>query len=385
MKKAAIITITDYVNYGNRLQNYAVQELLKSFNLEVESIANIPVREPINELEFTTMRIKNALKLSPLVLLKKIAEKIEERKNKDKFLNAKRAKEKSFREYAIKHTRETNFTVMGDNIPENLGEQYNYFFIGSDQIWNPNIRYGSEFDFATFAPKNKRFALAPSFGLSDIPERFVTPYSKWLSELEYLSVREEAGATIIKNLTGREAPVLVDPTLMLTREQWLSVAEQGVNKPVKPYLLTYFIGDVSKKRKKLLAQLAKKHKLEIIRLASLDDIERYDANPGEFIDYINTASLVCTDSFHAIIFSIHTEKPFVVFDREGKSAPMSSRIETLLSKFNFESRKFSILQNSTDIFNIDFSHIPEILKLEREKVNQYLNKALKQIPQLNED
>lgn len=377
MKKAAIITITDYVNYGNRLQNYAAQELLKSYNLDVESIANIPVREPINELEFTTMRIKNALKLSPLVLLKKIAEKIEERKNKDKFFNAKRAKEKSFREYAIKNTRETNFTVIGNKIPENLGDQYDYFFIGSDQIWNPNIRYGNEFDFATFAPKNKRFALAPSFGVSDIPERFVTPYSKWLSELECLSVREQAGANLIKELTGREAPVLVDPTLMLTREQWLSVTEPGVNKPVKPYLLTYFIGEVSKKRKKILVQLAKKHNLEIVRLASLEDIERYDANPGEFIDYINTARLVCTDSFHAIIFSIHMEKPFVVFNREGKSAPMSSRIETLLSKFKFESRKFSKLQNSTNIFDIDFSHIPEILKLEREKVYEYLNKALK--------
>lgn len=377
MKKAAIITITDYVNYGNRLQNYAAQELLKSYNLDVESIANIPVREPINELEFTTMRIKNALKLSPVVLIKKIAEKIAERKNKDRFLKAKQAKEKSFREYAVKHTRETSFTVIGDNIPANLGEQYDYFFIGSDQIWNPNIRYGSAFDFATFAPKSKRFALAPSFGVSEITENYVTRYSEWLSGLEQISVREEAGATIIKKLSGREAPVLVDPTLMLTRKQWLSVAEQGINKPVKPYLLTYFIGEVSKKRKKLLAQLAKKHNLEIVRLASLDDIERYDANPGEFIDYINSASLVCTDSFHAIIFSIHMEKPFVVFDREGKSAPMSSRIETLLSKFKFESRKFSKLQNSADIFEIDFSHIPDILKLERDKVYEYLNKATK--------
>ena len=71
------------------------------------------------------------------------------------------------------------------------------------------------------------------------------------------------------------------------------------------------------------------------------------------------------------------EKPFVVFDREGKSAPMSSRIETLLAKFNFESRKYSTLQNSTDIFRIDFSHVPEILKNERSKVNDYIKAVLK--------
>ena len=376
MKKAAIITITDYVNYGNRLQNYAAQELLRSYNLEVESIANIPVPEPINELEFTTTRIKNALKLSPIVLYIKITEKIIERKNKDKYLNAQRAKEKSFRKYAKKHTHETSYTVIGDKMPENIDEQYDYFFIGSDQIWNPTIRYGNGFDFATFAPKNKRIALAPSFGISSIPEKYCKRYAEWLSEMEFLSVREQAGADIIKKLTGREAPVLIDPTLILTKEQWLSVSEKGSKKPEKAYLLTYFIGAISTKRMKILQELASKNNLEIVQMASLADIERYNANPGEFIDYINSASLVCTDSFHAIIFSIHMEKPFVVFDREGKSAPMSSRIDTLLSTFKFENRKYNIVKN-TNLFKIDYSHVTEILETERQKVYSFLKKALK--------
>ena len=375
MKKAAILTITDYVNYGNRLQNYAAQELLKSFDLEVESIANVAIPESKTKLALS-VRIKNALKLSPLTLLNKAIGKINELKNREKYQQGQRAKEKSFREYSVKYMQETDFVISRNNIPIDLGERYDYFFVGSDQIWNPNIRYGSGVDFLTFAPKNKRIALSPSFGVSTIPNEFTQRYIEWLAEMEFLSVREQAGADIIKNLTGRVAPVLVDPTLMLTKQQWLAVSEKGRKKPANAYLLTYFIGALSANRKKSLNELATKNKLEIVQLASLDDLERYDANPGEFVDYINSANIVCTDSFHAIIFSMQMEKPFVVFDREGKSAPMSSRIDTLLAKFKFESRKFSKLQSSGDFFKIDYSHLPDILKQERSKVYEYLNKVL---------
>jgi len=376
MKKIGILTITDYVNYGNRLQNYASQELLKSLGFEVESIVNVTIPEVETGMAFTMTRIKNALKLSPATIIKKISEKLDERKNHDKYLGGQRAKEKSFREFSEKYMRETDFTVSQKNIPTDLGERYDYVVVGSDQIWNPKIRYGSSIDFLTFAPKQKRVALAPSFGVSSIPEKYAARYAQWISEMAFLSVREQAGADIIKNLTGLEAPVHVDPTLMLTKEQWLSVAQPAKRKPTEKYLLTYFIGAVSKKRKQFLKDLAAKNNLKLVQLASLDDIERYDASPGEFIDYIASSSLVCTDSFHAIIFSMQMERPFVVFDREGKSAVMSSRIDTLLSKFKFESRKLNNIINTGEYFKIDFNHLPEILEFERKKVLEYLNKAL---------
>lgn len=377
MKKAAIITITDYLNYGNRLQNYATQEVLKSFGMEVQSIANFPEREKVDELEFTTMRIKNAIKLSPKVFLQKLGVKIYERIHKNKFQKAQVNKEKSFRKYALKHTSETNFVIEHNIVSQTLGEQFDYFVIGSDQIWNPHIRYGNGFDFADFAPVQKRIALAPSFGVSQIDDKYKQQYTKWLSAIPYLSVRENAGAAIIEQLTGRKAEVLVDPTLMLTQQQWIDVSESSIHKPQKPYLVTYFIGDISKQRKEILNKLAVDNRLELVQLASLSDVERYDANPGEFIDFIRNANLVCTDSFHAIIFSIHMQKPFVVFDREGKSSPMSSRIETLLSKFKFEERKYSDLIQTNNFFTIDYSHVDKILKTEREKVYNFLNEAFK--------
>ncbi len=377
MKKIGILTITDYLNYGNRLQNYATQELLKSRGFKVESIANITLPPQEGGIEFLMFRIKNAIKQSPLELLKKINQKKTERKNSEKYKVGKLNKEKSFREFSSKYLVETDYVISVNNLPSDLESRFDYFVVGSDQIWNPNIRYGSSIDFLTFAPIEKRIALAPSFGVSHIAEKFIEKYSNWLNDMKYISVREEAGAELIKKLTGKEVPVLVDPTLMLTTNDWLKIAETGKNKPQKPYLLTYFIGEMSSKRKKIIQSLANKNGLELVMLASLDDLERYAANPGEFIDFIHDASLVCTDSFHAIIFSMQMKRPFLVFDREGKSAPMSSRIETLLAKFKFESRRFSNLSDTNDVLKIDYSHVDKIIDIERQKVNDYLDNAFK--------
>ena len=376
MKKIAILTITDYLNYGNRLQNYATQEVLKARGYDVTSIANVTTPPIINGWELFVLRLKNAFGQSPATLVKKVGEKVSEHKNKGRYIAGQKAKEKSFREFSSKFLTETEYVISTEKLPSDMEARFDYFVVGSDQIWNPNIRYGSSIDFLTFAPVEKRIALAPSFGVSVIPEKFVERYSQWIKEMKYISIREEAGARIIYDLTGKTVPVLVDPTLILSREEWLKVVTKGRMKPTKPYLLTYFIGAVSNKRMRILRELAEANHLELVMLASLNDIDRYDANPGEFIDYINSASVVCTDSFHAIIFSIQMQRPFVVFEREGKSAPMSSRIETLLKKFKFEERRYSYLNDSKLIFNIDFSHVEGILKIEREKVKGYLDNAL---------
>ena len=107
----------------------------------------------------------------------------------------------------------------------------------------------------------KRIAYAPSFGISKIPEEYIDRYKTWLSEMYKLSVREEAGAKIIKELTGRDAVVLVDPTLMLTKEKWLSISKRAKNKPEGKYLLNYFLGSVSKETKKKIKSIATKNKL----------------------------------------------------------------------------------------------------------------------------
>ncbi len=377
MKRIGLHTITDYVNYGNRLQNYAAQEIIKSLGFEVESIVNYPTKPIEKGFAFTMMRIRNAIKLSPVTLLTKAWQKIVERKKQAQYNACRQSKAASFKAFSDKYITESDFVLTLNNIPSNLNQRYDYCVVGSDQIWNPNIRYGSPLDFLSYVSPEKRIALAPSIGVSAIPEQYTENYKQYLGEMAFLSVRENKGAEIIQSLCGRKAEVLVDPTLALSTSDWLKIIKPVNNKPSKKYLLTYFIGEVSSKRLKTLRKMADENQLELVMLNSLHNTDRYAADPAEFIEYIRSATLVCTDSFHCIIFSMHFNSPFVVFDREGKSAPMGSRIDTLLVKFHFEDRKQHILEKSGKYFQIEFNHVPEIMEIERKKVFEYLEKALK--------
>ncbi|NRG26318.1 polysaccharide pyruvyl transferase family protein, partial [Bacillus circulans] len=272
--------------------------------------------------------------------------------------------------------QETKFSISDDNISKELLDQYDFFITGSDQVWNPYFRYGSSIDFLTFAPKNKRVAYAPSFGITDIPSQYVGNYQVWLSEMSSLSIREKAGKEIIKKLTGRESEVLVDPTLMLTKEKWLSIAKPSPNKPTKNYILTYFFGGVSEEIRNRIKKISKENNLEIVNLADITDLETFIAGPSEFLDYINSASLFCTNSFHGCVFSILMQIPFIAFQREGNIPSMNSRIETLLSTFNLQSRFSTNVLTNEQVFAKDYSHIDLIIESEREKAINYLKRAM---------
>lgn len=366
-KKVGILTINDYDNYGNRLQNYAVQEVLSFFGFDVVTIVNITkIKKPgffrrINRIKnYSINELQNKIRIK--FYNKIYYGKMEKRINR-------------FKEFSHKYINETSYTISINNIPHDLDSKFDYFITGSDQVWNPTFARFSEIDFLTFAKPSKRISYAASFGISFIPTEYKDSFKKWISEMQHLSVREEAGAKIIRELTGRESQVLIDPTLMLSKDKWLSISSESVNKPADKYLLTYFLGEVSKEDRRSIKEIALKNKLKIINLASIYDLDFYDADPSEFIDLINSASVVFTDSFHGVIFSILFEKPFVVFERKSVYS-MSSRIDTLLSKFKLESRRWENIKDTDDIFNIDFSHVPEILEAERKKALDYLKNAL---------
>ena len=376
MKKVGIITICDYNNYGNRLQNYATQEVIKSLGCEVETIVNLPYIK----LGFTDY-INKARRMSIIELSKKIFYRICYRIcyfikkiiNRKKCVLAKKRKI-AFKQFTEKYINETDYIITPDCIPNDIKDKYDYFIAGSDQVWNPNFRKGSFIDFLTFVPKEKRIAYSASFGMTNLPDEYISNYSRWLSEMPHISVREEAGAKIVKDLTGKDAIVLVDPTLMLTKEQWLSISKPALHKPDKPYILTYFLGETPPEIEEKIYFFSKCY--DIVNLADMEDENRYVADPAEFLDYINSSSLVLTDSFHGTIFSILFEKPFIVFNRIGNTPSMNSRIDTLLSKFHLDSRRWDNIRNADDFFKIDFSHVHEILEYERNKAIKYLKNAL---------
>lgn len=375
MNKVAILTLNGYFNYGNRLQNHALQEVLKSIGFEAETVIN--GNEPKGNRNYTLVeRIDNLIKKSPREIFDRLEYKTWAKRNKDEIKESEEIRTKVFKKFTYDYIKETDYTISDNNIPKDLSDRYSYFVTGSDQVWNPDYIYGSSIYFLTFAEKHKRIAYAPSFGVSEIKPEYKEKYKEWISEIPWLSVREDDGARIIKELTGRDAPVLVDPTLLLTKEKWLSIAKEAQNKPKGNYLLTYFLGGIPPKYKKQIKKIAKVNNLEVINLADIRDKETYRTGPSEFIDYINSCSVFCTDSFHGAVFSILFEKPFIVYERMGSTLSMFSRIETLLKKFKLESRKAENIKSNEDVFNIDFSHVPAILEAERKKSYDFLKEAL---------
>lgn len=372
MNCIGILTLNGYFNYGNRLQNYALQELIKQLGFECETILN---STDLKKQENTV--VKSSLQIFMEKNLKGKMNMICYKINKDSIEKCKKDRHDLFVNFSKKYIKETEFSISINHIPEDLGNKYSYFISGSDQVWNPNDSMVSEINFMTFAPRCKRLTYAPSFGVSKIPQQYKEDYKCWLEGIDNISVREQEGAKIIKDLTGNDALVVVDPTMLLTKEQWLSISKKHDNKPNKKYLLTYFLGGISKEVNKKIKKIAKQNNLKVVNLATLKDKKYYATGPSEFIDYINDASLFMTDSFHGCVFSVLLETPFVVCDRLGhtKEQNMSSRIETFLEKFQLQSRTFDRVTDEI-LFEKNYIEANEILEIERKISWDYLKEVL---------
>lgn len=351
MKKIAILTINDNSNYGNRLQNYAVQEVLKKQGVEVETVYN---REDKVGMNLFKIKVKN--------LIKRILG-IKSQKRYHHFIK--------FNNY-IKYSE---FCVFHNHIPTNLSNKYDCFLTGSDQVWNPNFNRMSDIDFITFAPKEKRNSFSASFGISEIPENMKEFYKERLNGLNHISVRENRGKEIIKELTGREdVEVLVDPTMLLLAEEWDQVSKKPEQLKTDKYILNYFLGNLSEERKNEINRIAEENDCQVINILEAND-PFYVTGPSEFLYLEKNAFLICTDSFHSSVFAIIYNRPFVVFDREDDLAKMNSRIDTLISKFNLKNRIFEGKITAQNL-NHDYTEAYEILEKEREKADLFLKKAL---------
>ncbi len=328
-KKIAISTIISQ-NYGNRLQNYALQIVLQELGYEV-----------------TTLR-RNAADVSVVYKVKNYLHYIWKTNNTTQF---------------FRFNKHINWSrgVYTTNLKE-LDSQYDFFITGSDQVWNPYYSFaGTDLDFLTFTETEKRIAYAASFGVAQLPEEKVYDFSSKLIGFEKISVREDAGADIIKNLSGKVAEVVLDPTMLLNAEQWRNIEKQPSNMPDGRYTLVYSVESMSEELR-CAVENAKKESL-VIDVRKIDGKE-FAVGPAEFIYLIDHAEKMITDSFHGTVFSILFHVPFVIYNRNGIN--MNSRLETLLNTFE--------LNNS--ITAERFCSADKILEKKREKSIQFLKNAL---------
>ena len=292
MSRVGVITFLHNDNYGSTLQAYALQRTIRSFGHECVHLDYAPDR---------TEKIRNLLLSgnSP----KLIAEGIRKRSVKAGQQGAQRKS----KEIPAFYARRMKMSRRCRNLRElkSAAEEIDILVCGSDQIWNPvwlNPAY-----FGIFAPQRvKKLAYAASLGIQTPPAAWkIRKIRRWIKDFRYVSVREEAGAKLLQEISGVQADIMPDPVCLLTRKEWEEIAD-----PMPagdPYLLCYFIGENPEYRK-TVRKISEETGLRVLEIPVTAEgyaggFELLEGvSPEGFLGAVRGASCFCTDSFHGLVF-----------------------------------------------------------------------------------
>lgn len=368
-------------NYGSALQSYATQHILDQLDLENETI-NYSVA---NESFFRRVNI----------ILHKLRYPSVRKAKYDKYIGKNKIYTSEEYEKGIKNRTQAFDSFVKSQIRfstqimdrKQLKEQslkYSTIIVGSDQLWLPeNIE--EDYYTLSWVPKGiKKVSYATSFGVASIPSMTRKKTKKFLSEMDNISVRELSGANIVREISGKTAEVVLDPTLLLTREEWdnLSSGDRIIE---EKYIFCYFMAK-GKNKRKFAEKLKEKTGYKIVVLRHLDefipddenfgDYAPYDIGPGEFINLIKNAEYVCTDSFHGTVFSIINHREFFTFNRYEKETQGSTntRLASLLQILGLENRINNDVINDKN--TIDYKKVDSKLLKLRESSIKYLKDAV---------
>ncbi|MBO4651037.1 MAG: polysaccharide pyruvyl transferase family protein [Clostridiales bacterium] len=380
MKNVGLCIVYKNCNYGSILQSYATLLKLQSLGCDYEIIRYTPTKN----MKFYLKAIPRLLNRDMIygkarALKRKIGKKIHR-----EFASNDRIREKKFHEFV-----EDNFEHFSRVIHEYSElQEYAYTFsdvlVGSDQLWLPS-GLATNFYNLRFVPDGvNKIAYSASFGVSKIPSYQRSRTKEYLSRINHLSVREQAGARIIKDLTGRDAQVILDPTMIIERETWDNyIPDKEI--VIGDYIFCYFLGNNPSQRDEV-RKLAAEKNLKIVVLRHLDeyisrdenfgDIAPYDIGPAEFVNLVRHAKYVCTDSFHGSVFSIIYHKQFISFSRyaEGTNS-RNSRLDTLFNNIGISRRYKSNLSEDIDEL-INWDYVEEKLQLLRKSSSDYIENAI---------
>ena len=254
------------------------------------------------------------------------------------------------------------------------------FVIGSDQCWNLSWEVGARTDgaqCATGVAGARKLAYAASFGLTyeAMTREWREAYATWLAEFapNTISVREDAGAECVYKLCGAKAQVVLDPTMLLATQDWEALERRpeisGID---EPFCLKYVLGEDANSEH--IDKVCTERGLHIIDLRNTE----LPVGPAEFLWLIHHSQLVCADSFHAAVFSILFKRPFAIYERQEKGVcDMSCRFDTLARMFGIEDHRANGPVFSWNaVWECDWANIDARLETERAASLTWLREAL---------
>lgn len=349
--RVATITLNTYRNYGNVLQKYALYSTLKKFADDVE-----------------VLWLQNTVPFVPYTL-----------ESGQTFVgNMRDAAFKSVRQNKLREFDANNMRTRFD-LPylQEIADEYDFFVIGSDQVWNPEFKVRGRF--LDFAPPEKRIAYAASIAIPQLPENVKETYRKKISEMPHVSLREKEGCDIVEELTGKRPLHVLDPVFLLTADEWREIAKKpfwlNQKRYERGYVLTYFFNG---QPPQAVNVLAKKLGLPTINLLDINNFNHYIVGAEEFLYLIEHATLLCTHSFHGTSFASIFKRPFIVYKVGKLLTSRFARVGSLLELFDLNERVTDDKLNLKvdDPLEIDFTRREEVLPLERKKSLKFLANAL---------
>ena len=385
MNRVGLAVVVYKKNYGSMLQAYATQAALARLGTRPEVIPIGPFSSRIRKgkARFFVSRLKS--REERLYLRAMLATEVRKRFPTQFASNirVRNAKYSGFLENNV------IFGPESSSISEVVDQcrSYRAVIVGSDQLWRPSNIEGDFFTL-NFVPRGtRRIAYATSFGVAQLPKQQWEKAGNFLSRFDHISVREETGKALVKSISGREVPVVCDPSMLLDAEQWSQLEPQW--RPQAGFILCYFLG--ANRGHRLFAQkLAAVTGLRIVALLhgatfipdddAFPHEARYDVGPAEFLTLVRKAEYVCTDSFHGTVFSILFQRKFFSFARFEENSELSTndRLKTLLGWCGLNER---LLSGKEDVsasleLQIDYDAVLQRVAQKRQEGMTYLQMAL---------
>lgn len=353
MKKIGILTFHFCDNYGAVLQCYALKTAINNFSgCQAEVINFNPNWKPgwFTENDLQAKQIER--------------------------LN-------SYKEFT------KSYLNINDNIIYDMSKEdpkkYDYYIVGSDQIWNPTFNFFNTTYFLDFLRDEAvKISYAASIGISTEDKRLDPElFMKYIPNFDFISIREQTHEAFIKQFTNKKVNTVLDPTLLIDKEKYEIITSKINKTPKNKYIFLYFLKHDSTSPLVLsfVNMLSRKYNLKVIHnfidlptnIFKNESESYYFKGPEDFLWYIKNAELVITNSFHGTIFSIIYQKPFYTYIVKN----LSSRIYNLLGSLGLEDRIISGYKNLEDInLKIDYSKVHKNLLPYKNKSIQFLNEAL---------
>lgn len=386
MKKVGLAVVTYKDNFGSALQTYATQYMVEKLGYQVECISTDGIMGVIESKKkrYYLRRIFHPEEFK--YLLSYVTSKLKKQQMGIYAENMK-IRHNMYAQFSKRYLR---FSKVCTSIAEltMMCNEYDTVLVGSDQLWRPSNIAGGYFTLEFVPEKVNKVAYSTSFGVAELPKYIHQQAKTFLSRMNHISVRENSGKEIVKDLIGENIPVVCDPTMLMNIEEWRQIQKQ---EPIIKgnYIVCYLMG-TEERHRDFVKRLREKTGYKVIGLLhgstyiekdeEWPDENPYDIGPCEFMNLIRYAKYVCTDSFHCCVFSILNKTQFFVFrrDKEKKQTSSNDRIYTLLSWTGLSKRLLNGDEEIASCLNssIDFSQVQTHVNAKREESLAYLSTAL---------